>query len=195
MLRKVCLHGALGEEFGPVFELDVSSCAEAVRALCSFLPGFRAHVEKGYYRVVRGDNSEGEAPGDIHLGLGNEVQEIHIFPTVAGAKDDGISKVIFGALLIAASFAIPGSAAIFGKSISSMVGMAGLSAALGGIGMMVSGQDRESGESDQSDLFSGSPNQAVPGSAIPVVFGQVEVDVKIISAAVHLEDRVTGARA
>lgn len=194
MIRTIHLHGDLGQHFQNQIRMDVASCAEAIRALCTMLPGFREHIQCGAYRVIAGalGASKSRAQDEIGFGLGPAVTDIHFVPAVVGGKDDeGLGKVLLGSVLIAASFVIPGSAAIFGKSLGAMAGQMGVSIALGGVGQMLSGTDGPSSDgTEASELFSGSPNQAVPGSAIPVIFGEYEANVKIISAAVHLEDRV-----
>jgi predicted phage tail protein len=195
MIREVHLHGNLAAEFGEVFRLDIATCAEAVRALCQMVPGFRQKVEAGSYRVIRGTLDEGTAntAEELLYGLGEAVKQIHIIPAAIGGKnDEGIGKVLLGAVLVGLAFVIPGSTMIFGESMAAMVGKAGVAIALGGVAQILVGQNgNESQEQETSDLFSGSPNQAVPGSAIPVIFGEMEVPVKIISAAVHLEDRIS----
>lgn len=194
MIREVHLHGDLREEFGHIFKMDIATCAEAVRALCQMVPGFQRKVEAGVYRVVRGalDAGADHTEEELLYGLGEKIKEIHIIPVALGGKDsEGVGKVILGTLLIAAaSFLIPGSALIFGESMAAMVGKAGIAIALGGVAQMLSQSPQSNQEQERSELFAGSPNQAVPGSAIPVIFGEMEVPVKIISAAIHLEDRV-----
>lgn len=193
MIRTIRLHGDLGNHFPSSLRMDVDSCAEAIRALCAMLPGFRDNIQNGSYRVVAGPLSVA-TPRDadeIPYGLGSSIDEIHFVPVVAGGKDEeGLGKVLLGTVLIAASFVIPGSAAIFGKSLGAISGQMGVSLALGGVGQMLSASSSPGSESSEaSELFSGSPNQAIPGSAIPVIFGEYETNVKIVSAAVHLEDR------
>ena len=54
MMRDVVLHGALGERFGERFRFEIASPAEALRALCAMIPGFRQHFCQGHYRVLAG---------------------------------------------------------------------------------------------------------------------------------------------
>ena len=53
MMRTIVLHGAIGEEFGRSFRLDVHSPREAVHALILQLRGFRDALRRGHYRVTR----------------------------------------------------------------------------------------------------------------------------------------------
>ena len=69
-MRTIRLYGALGEQFGRVWRLDVKSPAEAVRALCSQLPGFRQYLQKNSapgYRVM-GDKQDRDR-STLELGM------------------------------------------------------------------------------------------------------------------------------
>jgi predicted phage tail protein len=190
MIRTVHLHGALGQYFAPSYRIDVSSCAEAIRALCAMVPDFQAALSDGSYRLFRGAESKDSqtAEDELHFGLSDDVSEIHLVPVAAGAKDDGIGKIILGTILIAAAFVIPGSATIFGESVGAMVGQAGVAVVLGGVVSLLSPDPPALGDQERSELFSGSVNRATPGAGIPVVFGEYEAPIKIISTAIHLED-------
>ena len=58
-LRRVILYGHLRKRFGKEFLLAVESPAEAIRALCTVIDGFRAHMlkysEPGYRVLVGGE--------------------------------------------------------------------------------------------------------------------------------------------
>lgn len=59
----ILLYGHLGRRFGRVHRYAAHSPAEAVRALCDTLPGFRqALIEGGAYRVLRG-GATSQLPG------------------------------------------------------------------------------------------------------------------------------------
>lgn len=197
MVRTVQLHGALGERFGREFRLDVISPAEAIRALTSQVKGFREAIEPGLWRVFRGAPERGRdhLPQELHVRLGDG-DDLHIVPVAAGAKEGGFGKVIAGALLVAVSFAVPG-AGLFGANLvtGSMVAGLGLSLALGGLGLVLAptqrGRQRESAPRDTSTLFGDQENVATPGTPVPVVMGECEVGSVVVSAAVHVEERVS----
>ena len=46
MMRKIVLHGALGNQFGQEFMLDVASPREALRALIVQIKGFRQRLKR-----------------------------------------------------------------------------------------------------------------------------------------------------
>ena len=198
MIRTIHLHGALGKRFGREIQLAVDTPAEAVRALCTMLKGFEAHVTDRYYQVFRGRRREGidVDPQELHVRFADAEAELHIVPRAAGAKRQGLGKIILGGLLIAASFVIPGGWAIAGKAISGIVAQAGVAMVLGGVSQMLAPQrasDYENRDQPQSELFSSATNVTTPGVAVPVIVGECEVGSVVVSAAIHVEDRATDA--
>lgn len=193
-VRTVYLHGALGETFGREIPLAIDSPAEAVRALCVMLKGFEAHITDRYYQVFRGAEIDGrdQTPQELHAAFAGDETELHIVPRPEGAKRQGLGKIILGAVLIAASFVIPGGWAIAGKAISGIVAQAGVAMVLGGVSQMLApqvGSDYENREQPKSALFSSAVNVTTPGVPVPVVVGECEVGSVVVSAAIHVEDR------
>ena len=100
-LRTIRLYGRLGARFGRKFRLAVSSPAEAIRALCVLLPGF-----KQYLMAAKGSGMEFA----VFVGRQNLVKEqlkdppgdddIRIAPVMVGAKRAGALQTIVGAVLI-----------------------------------------------------------------------------------------------
>lgn len=194
MIRTVYLHGALGETFGREIRLAIDSPAEAVRALCSMIKGFEAHITDRYYQVFRGAEIDGrdQTPQELHASFADDEAELHIVPRPEGAKRQGLGKIILGAVLIAASFVIPGGWAIAGKAVSGIVAQAGVAMVLGGVSQMLAPQvssDYENREQPKSALFSSAVNVTTPGVPVPVVVGECEVGSVVVSAAIHVEDR------
>lgn len=196
-LRTIRLHGALGARFGRVFRLAVASPAEAVRALSAQLPGFRAAVEAGAWRVYRGPRKAGRdlSEQELRLGLGAAEREVHFVPAVAGAKQGGLGKVILGTLLVAASFIVPpagvfGVAALSGSAVFGLglsLGLAGLSQALAPTPAAARYAERD--PEARSNLFGAPVNITSEGAAIPVVFGTCEVGSVVVSSAIRTERR------
>ena len=49
-MMTILLYGALGKQFGRVHKYDVRNVAEAMRAMCATLSGFRMAIQpQGYY--------------------------------------------------------------------------------------------------------------------------------------------------
>lgn len=196
MIRTITLHGALAEQFGTVFKMDVKTPAEAVRALCTMLDGFQIYIDDKYYQLFRGAEIDGrdQDPQELHIQFSDDDKELHIVPRSEGAKKGGIGKIILGAILVIVSFFIPAVWAIAGKSIAGMVASAGVAMALGGLAQVFAspnqGVDYNATENQTGSLFNGSLNSVQPGAAVPVLIGESEVGSVVASAAIHLEDRI-----
>ena len=123
-LRTIHLHGRLRREFGPSFQLAVETPAEAFRAMVHQLPGFRQSIGQGEYRIVRGGRKQGMALEGMELGLRfGRVTDLHVIPLPRGAKSQGTSKVIIGALLVVAAIFTYGAAVgWFGTAAASSLG-------------------------------------------------------------------------
>src|ERR1700757_2317474 len=106
-MTNIYLYGDLGEKYGKHYNLDVSSVPEAIRALCLTRDGFMEDFRQWTYRVCVG-NPDGEHDDldEDSLTL-NTKRDIHIYPVVEGGSS-GVGKMIIGAILITASFFVPG---------------------------------------------------------------------------------------
>jgi predicted phage tail protein len=181
MLRTIVLHGALGAEFGPSFRLDVVSAAEAVRALCLQIRGFRNALRRGHYRVTRLRRGRPFDFGEemLRFPLGS-AEELHITPVIAGAgapsRATSTGKVVAGAILVAAAVAAPltfgASTVIAGTgltvgSLSFSVAAIGLGLALSGIAGLLTKQP----QSNESFMFGGQLNVTTQGGPVPLVYG------------------------
>ena len=138
------------------------------------------------YRVMAG--GYGVTLNELHYPIGQEV--IRIAPAVGGAGA-GL-RILAGAALIAASFAIPGTALIAGIAVKSLAFGIGASLALGGVAQLLTptprtptGTDSES-DPKKSYSFSGVQNTARQGVPIPVIYGEVLTGSIVISAGVDI---------
>ena len=108
MMRTVHLYGKLADEFGPSFNLDVATPAEAVRALsANFGHRFLSMIRAGEWHVVAGDSlDEGDDFGTseemLFFGLGKS--DLHIAPAMRGSGKGGFFQVVLGIALVATAF-------------------------------------------------------------------------------------------
>lgn len=196
-MRKIHLHGALGKKYGVLYELEVATAGEAIRALSANLPGFMMDIREGAWHVVRGDDVDhgldlGEDDiGTFKLGRG----DLHIVPHVAGSKRGGLLKIILGVALVGAAFAFSGGAlatpimggALAGATYGNMA-MIGVALALAGVSSMLSPQEKdESGKNDSSFTMSGPGNSYEQGSPIPLVYGEVITGGVLVSGGIDVE--------
>jgi predicted phage tail protein len=208
MLRTVVLHGALAEEFGARFTLDVISPIEAVRALMGQIRGFRRRIRDGHYRILKKREEREVALGldELEIRLGT-APEVHIVPVIHGAISSGMKKIIIGVAIVALAVAAPyalgiagglgasaiGGATVFGATVTfGQIASIGLGLALSGVAQMLSPTPQMAGGSAQQDrresfLFGGQENTGAQGGPVPLVFGEFVVGSTVVSAGLAAE--------
>jgi predicted phage tail protein len=203
-LRRVFLHGRLRSRFKGPFSFEASSVQEVVRALAANLPGFRAELAKGAYRIVVGAARTGERLTEDLLAFQLPPgRPVHIVPTVTGRKRSGLGKTILGiALISVAAIASGGTfgaiAGLTGGVFSSLswgtVALFGAALTFGGIAQLLtpipktpslSGYERP--EDRPSFLLGGQVNTTLQGNPIPIVGGRMLVGGLVISAGIYTE--------
>ena len=191
-MQTVMLYGHLGRDFGRVHRYEVRNPAEAVRALCVTVKGFRQALAQGAYRVLVAGKQALDAPG-----LGDPVssrESIRIVPVVSGAGK-GLGSVILGAAIIGAAF-YTGGASLTATGLGTTVwgGIAvqvGASLILGGVSQMLfkppEAQNTDKPENKPSSAFDGAVNTAAQGNPVPVLYGRLIVGSQVISAGLSVE--------
>ncbi|WP_211451156.1 tail assembly protein [Collimonas antrihumi] len=193
-MRKVQLCGHLGKKFGRVFELDVSSPAEAIRALCANFPDFEAymyaHSQPGF-RVYVGRYNVGEE----ELPSLSADSTIKFVPVVRGSGKGGIGQIIIGALLIAAAFYTNGATLAGGTLTASTVGgmtlSFGASLIIGGVTQMLTSSPQAMSQNavnnQPSYAFNGPVNTVAQGNPVPILYGRLIVGSQVISAGLSVD--------
>lgn len=200
-MKSIHLHGELAKQFGRrPFIADISSTAEAVRAMTCFHPAFKQEIRKGSYHVVA-RNAVGLieiGAEDILLSLG-KFTEIHITPILAGAKNSGTMKIVLGIALVAGAFFFAPIALAGGMGATAIgtagmgitygqIAMFGVGLALTGVSQMLSPSKKPStAKSDESFLIGNSDNTVEQGVAVPVVIGRYLTSSVVISMGVATE--------
>lgn len=190
MLRRIKLYGPLAKFIGQrILEADVATAAEAVRFLLANWPEVERHMAQHSYRVQvdRDDLPVDTEPEQLHYPVGQS--EIRIIPVVAGAGAAG--RIIAGVALVAASFLIPGSAAIIGIGLKSLTAGIGLSLALGGVAQLLTpvpklGKEDSASDPRKSFSFSGIQNTSRQGVPVPIIYGETLVGSVVISAGTDI---------
>lgn len=191
-MRIVRLYGAL-KKFGTEFTLDVLTPAEAIRALCIQIKGFRQHLNKfsepGY--VIRvGKDERGE--DELALPCGQR-EVIKIIPVTAGASA-GV-RIIIGSAMITAGF-------LFLGGPTNPVGMffitTGASMVVGGVAEMLAPSPKASTSNNKSFqpsyMFDGPVNTIGTGYAVSVGYGEMLVGSHVVSAEIYaVEEAVSVA--
>lgn len=191
-IRTIRLYGKLGTRFGRVHRLAVANAAEAARALCVLLPGFKQELltseERGIrYAVFVGKENIGEErlrepPGG---------QDIRIAPVLQGSKRGGVLQVIVGVALVVVGAVV----SYFGGGLGAPLMKLGAAMILGGVVQMLSPQPkglsaRDSPDNGASYNFNGPVNTTAQGNPVPILYGRMMVGSAVISGGIYAEDQV-----
>jgi len=187
-VKTIKLYGEMGKKFGREFELDVATPAEAVRALCSQIKGFRAylheHAQDSFKVFVGGRNAYDELTFPC-----SDKEIIRIAPVVQGAS--AAARIVIGIVLIIVAWWNPGTWAFLGQQIAaSSVMMMGASMVMGGVIQLLSqvdtntnsGSGSESANNTPSYNFDGPVNTTAQGHPVPICYGRMIVGSAVISA-------------
>ena len=217
MQQVVRLLDDLGERYGAkhVYH-NLRTPADAIKLLCINYPAFRDELltshEKGVaYRVLQAGVDLDI--GDLQLPIGQN--DLVLVPVLSGADDNPFTRVIFGAVLIGASFFTGGATiGLLGfaapVAVSTALGTIGATLILGGVTQMLSPQPDLGGiggvstrgefqatrpesvnrgaDGQQSYAYLGAQNTVGVGATIPVAYGKVLIGSHVISADVDVAD-------
>ena len=181
-MKKIRLYGEWGKRFGREFELDVKTPAEAIRALCTQVKGFREFV-----------HSQAQNKVSIFMGRRNITQDevalpssgdvIRIVPVLEGSgggKGTNWAMIIVGVILVAMSW---GTNMSGWQMIGMGLGMSLISAGVSGLLAKPPPKLTVSGETEARDSFAfgGPVNTTQQGNPVPVCYGKMIVGSQVIS--------------
>lgn len=199
-LKTVKLYGPMRRRFGREFELCVSSPAEAIRALCVQIPGFKQYLMQAkdngltfaLFIGKRNITQDG-----LHDPAGND--EIRIAPIIEGSKRGGVLQTIIGVVLIVVGVVVTGmtfgGAAPLGGALVNL----GIGMVVGGIVQMLSPQPKglgakESPDNQPSYSMNGAVNTQAAGNPVPLCYGgPVKIGSALISGSIYAEDLANNA--
>lgn len=195
-MRTIRLYGELGRRFGRIHRFDVSTPAEALRALCANFKGLQdyfmnAHEQKIQFRVATAgaDLSKIEQINDPAS------QTIKFIPVVVGAGGDGAFQTFLGIALIVTGAVI----APFAPQAGAFFINTGIALTLGGIAQMLSPgpkapdpSDYESDRNKPNNYFSGPVNTTAQGHPVPIGYGRLIVGGAVISASISIDVQKSG---
>ena len=198
MLKTVKLYGELAEKYGKEWKLDVSSPAEAIKALCVNNVGMRQLLldserrQVGYQVVVGGKHLNED---DEVLEPCGRAKEIKIIPVVLGAKSK-VGKIIVGAIMVylAYNYGYTEGAGLGELTFMGKVAMnIGVSLIMTGVAELLAPKPKPPRDADikTGHNFSGPTNTVKQGVAIPVCYGLLLVGGAVISSGIHTE-KTTG---
>jgi predicted phage tail protein len=191
---KIELLGELGKKFGDTHVLDIKTTSEAVRALTANFKDFRTYMEGSEkngvgYRLI--SNEEDIDIEEIHNPVSKSIK---IVPVMMGAGN-GITKIVLGAALIAASIYLPGSqyawSSIAAFDTAAMIATAastiGTALVIQGTSQLLSPLPKApnyggNDERSPSYLYNGAVNTTVQGNPVPIGYGRLIIGSAVISA-------------
>jgi len=205
--RSIFLYGELGRKYGKHFRINVSSPAEAIRALMTLRPGIRQDIRTRYWRVVVGKPHIKNSIDVSFLGMNLGNQDFHLVPATqpsGGGDGKSIGQIIVGVVLIGvaivatggigAAFATPlflglsyGSLIVLGAGLI-LSGVAGLITPLPQLEKGQQATDQAQPTDRPSFLFNGVTNNSQQGGPVPLVFGTHLTGSVVISAGINAED-------
>jgi predicted phage tail protein len=199
---KVNLHGKLGKDIGESWELEVSSVAEALRAIDVNTKKFRQWIinykdEYEYEILVDKENLFSEQPelkslediknSELCFNLNSKIKTIDIVPCVTGSGG-GVGKILLGGLAIVGAVALGVFTPFLLPAIA--LGIAGLGLIAAGTSELLSkpppsvpytaqqvnpidGAGEAGGPT--SYLFNGPVNTVGEGGPVPIGYGELVV--------------------
>ena len=202
-MKVVKVYGALRKRLGQCrFEFDVTTPAQAIKALCVNFPGLEKWLidsEKdgvGYRVAVSKEKATEENVAPLLLPFSDR-EVFSITPVIAGAGR-GVGTILAGAALITVAILAPGVGFIgagFGvvpgatgvaASLAAAAGNIGIGLALTGVAQVLSPQPGPTSieESVQLESFSFSNvvNTSRQGLPVPIAYGRVFVGSAVISS-------------
>ena len=156
-MKQIFLHGKLGEKFGKEWNLDVSTPAEAIRAICVNKPAFYKYIadksmDGANYALKIG--KQFISKDEMHL-ITEDEEPYHIITAPAGSAD-----------------------------IAIMILMSIAAAAVSYILFSQSKPPRpEDPVSKSSYLFQGATNTVAQGNFVPIGYGRLRVGSAVISSS------------
>ena len=194
MLRKVILHGYLGDKYGKEHILSVKSIAEAMRALMCITKqkgqnDFIPIVREGVFHVVNGDDVDTgttlHTEDQLKMNMENG-KAFHIVPYIEGSGGNGVVQTVIGAVLIVIGIILLYTPLSF---MSPYLINTGIVMMLSGIATMLAPKPEESEDPDsrKSFMFNGAMNTMEQGGAIALTYGRFMVGSVVIGSELSIE--------
>ncbi len=171
-----------------VIKLCVNTPQEAIKALCTVLPGFETFMQTSKRRGLTFAIFNGKRNIDRDELNYSGVEEIKIVPVIIGSKKAGMFQTILGAVLVVAG------ALLWATPMGAPLVASGAGMVLGGVVQMLSPMQgglarREDPDNKPSYAFGGPVNTIAQGNPVPIGYGKRRIGGAIISAGIYSEDQ------
>ena len=199
-MKVIKVYGALRKRLGQCrFEFDVSTPAQAIKALCVNFPGLDKWLidsEKdgvGYRVAISKEKVSEQDVSPLFMPF-SEKEVFSITPVIAGAGR-GVGQILVGLALIALTL-IPGGLPIAG-TVATKIGIFGGALVLSGIAQAISPQpglqDLDESVRLESFSFSNVVNTSRQGLPVPIAYGRVFVGSAVISSGLNVKQVMKGS--
>ncbi|MFK3922384.1 tail assembly protein [Serratia liquefaciens] len=194
-VKTIRLYGVLGTTFGRVHRLAVDSPQEAIKALCTVIPGLQKFILESKERGLTYTIFEGRknlSKDDLPLAANGN--DIRIAPVIIGSKKAGIFQTILGAVLVVVGAVMTYMSGGVASPLAAGMMMSGASMMLGGVIQMLSPMQgglasRQDPDNKPSYAFGGPVNTIAQGNPVPILYGKRRIGGAIISAGIYAEDQ------
>ena len=198
-MKVVKVYGALRKRLGQCrFEFDVSTPAQAIKALCVNFPGLDKWLidsEKDGvgYRVAISKEKVGEGDMSPLFMPFSDREVFSITPVIAGAGR-GLGQILAGVAIVGLTL-IPGGLPISG-ALATKIGLFGGALILNGIATAISPQPNLDSTLDESVqlesfTFSNVVNTSKQGLPVPIAYGRVFVGSAVLSSGLDVDQQTT----
>ena len=159
-MKKIHLHGDLGKRFGETWDLDVSSAAEAMAALCANNFGIQKYLQEAYnagisYGVKKDSGEILQNKEEFEL---ISDKDFHIFPVPEGSQTFALNLIIMAATTAASMYIQKKMAEAMERDDSVLQAQT------------------------KSFIYSGKQNRFEQGSTVPLGYGRMNVGTNVVSA-------------
>lgn len=170
-LTKVILEGVIGERYGREFYFDITTPAEAIKALCSQIKGFKADYHKGHYQIFRKkvDHKTQITKANINFAVGGD--DLIIAPLIAGSGSGEFLGFPVGPL----DLLFPGGTFLYKQAERFLI-------------PEPTYENTTRPDQKPSFAYNGPVNTSEQGLSIPLVYGQMRVGSIIVSAGIVSEE-------
>lgn len=182
---KIVLYGSLNALHEEAIELNVKTWQQAYSALCSIIPGFRKEFARNSeVCLVKVTGEQKQCITEQTIAFPLNCDELHVIPSINGSGIEMAVAMYIGGQLVAAGFT---AGVIYaGMAIAYAITWVAIRVAVGYIIAQLapkpdSGNGLVSAEKKDSFFFSGAVNVVRPGTALPIVFGEVLAGSVVIS--------------
>ena len=191
----IVLHGNLKDLYKEEINLELNNWYQIYGALSSIIPDFRKQFETcTEVYIIKKTGDDKQCLNEQTIAFPLNCEELHIIPSVNGSGLETAAAMWVGGQLVAAGFSA--SVIYAGMALAFVVTSIALKVAIGYVIAQLSPKpDTNNGsvgaEQKESFFFSGATNVTRPGTALPLVYGEILAGSVVISIGSEATDIMT----